>query len=835
MLTPKLPIRRAALAACLLSTTIHSAGAAVLEEVIVTAQMRSQNLQDVPVSVSSVGGEKLIAAGIDKLEDLQAYVPNLTMSETGIGTVIYVRGIGSGINQGFEQSVGMYVDGVYYGRAQLSRAPFLDLERVEVLRGPQNILHGKNSIAGALSINTRKPSEEFEASVAGVYEPEHGEEVIDLVLSAPLTEDISFRFASRLRRMDGYMENLTLNRNEPEREELSLRGSLQWELNDRWTANAKIETGQFDVTGRQVEIVNDQPAVSDLPFFDGRRYSEILDRTEFPPGGGVFPGPTIDIDEDSSVLNIEQDYKRSSNGDFSNNETQNLTLRFDYGGENGDWSFITSYLAYEFEELCDCDFTGARVFNLSLAEDYSQFSQELRWLSPTGGRFETIAGAYFQYNRLPFQDSIIVDSDVVPQLLNAADFVEGGARGDNDPRASSDPFEAAGIGDAGTAVQNLTSPRDFRGETSTFSVFSQVTWNVDDFWRVTVGARYTHERKTGSRVLDFADLEGNRRPIGEVDTVSAVTFGSERHDLSGERIENQISPLLNIQWDATENLMAYLTATRGFKSGGYDARSNASPSAEPTPANPDAAPGGANQQVLIGTFEYEEEQATSLELGAKMTLLEGAGELNIALFLTEYENLQVSIFDGTLGFNVGNAASAETMGLELDGRLALSETLMLTAALSLLDFEFKEFQNGQCYQGQTPDSPDGRNCIYDGKTNQYVADFAGNISLAWRSPISDSLMATATIDALFTDDFNPTQNLDPALEQDGHVKFNARLGLSAIDEKWDLALVGKNLTDEAVITYANDTPTSFSVYGSIGHYAFMERPRSIALQWRYRW
>ena len=197
MLTPKLPIRRAALAACLLSTTIHSAGAAVLEEVIVTAQMRSQNLQDVPVSVSSVGGEKLIAAGIDKLEDLQAYVPNLTMSETGIGTVIYVRGIGSGINQGFEQSVGMYVDGVYYGRAQLSRAPFLDLERVEVLRGPQNILHGKNSIAGALSINTRKPSEEFEASVAGVYEPEHGEEVIDLVLSAPLTEDISFRFASR--------------------------------------------------------------------------------------------------------------------------------------------------------------------------------------------------------------------------------------------------------------------------------------------------------------------------------------------------------------------------------------------------------------------------------------------------------------------------------------------------------------------------------------------------------------------------------------------------------------------------------------------------------------
>ena len=110
------------------------AQAVVLEEVIVTATLRAESLQDVPVSVNAVSGEKLIEAGIDKIEDLQAYVPNLTMSETGIGTNIYVRGIGSGINQGFEQSVGMYFDGVSYGRAQLSRAPFLDLARVEVLQ-----------------------------------------------------------------------------------------------------------------------------------------------------------------------------------------------------------------------------------------------------------------------------------------------------------------------------------------------------------------------------------------------------------------------------------------------------------------------------------------------------------------------------------------------------------------------------------------------------------------------------------------------------------------------------------------------------------------------------
>ncbi|WP_372865200.1 TonB-dependent receptor plug domain-containing protein, partial [Spongiibacter sp.] len=139
--------------------------APMLEEVVVTAQLREQSLQDVPVSVSAIGGEKMMEAGLSKIEDLQAYVPNFTMSESGIGTDIYIRGIGSGENQGFEQSVGMYVDGIAYGRAQLARAPFLDLSRVEVLRGPQNILLGKNSIAGAISIQTANPTEDAEGNV----------------------------------------------------------------------------------------------------------------------------------------------------------------------------------------------------------------------------------------------------------------------------------------------------------------------------------------------------------------------------------------------------------------------------------------------------------------------------------------------------------------------------------------------------------------------------------------------------------------------------------------------------------------------------------------------
>ena len=142
--------------------------AAVLEEVIVTAQQRAQSLQDVPVSVAALTAEKISDAGIVDLQGLSEMIPNFSINETGISTTVTIRGISSGINPGFEQSVGMYNDGVFYGRDQLARIPMIDMERVEVLRGPQGILFGKNSIAGAVSQITAKPTDEFEGSVTAL-------------------------------------------------------------------------------------------------------------------------------------------------------------------------------------------------------------------------------------------------------------------------------------------------------------------------------------------------------------------------------------------------------------------------------------------------------------------------------------------------------------------------------------------------------------------------------------------------------------------------------------------------------------------------------------------
>ena len=186
----------------------------MLEEVIVTAQKRAESLMDVPLSVSAVTGDKMLEAGIRNLGDLTAYVPNFQKSETSIGNYLAVRGISSGINKGFEQSVVQFIDDVALGRSPLARAPFLDLARVEVLRGPQNVLFGKNAIGGALSLVTNSPTDEFEGSAMLEYEPEYNTSEGNIVLSGGITDHLRGRLALRYLDEDGYFDNNLTSREE---------------------------------------------------------------------------------------------------------------------------------------------------------------------------------------------------------------------------------------------------------------------------------------------------------------------------------------------------------------------------------------------------------------------------------------------------------------------------------------------------------------------------------------------------------------------------------------------------------------------------------------------
>jgi outer membrane receptor protein involved in Fe transport len=790
------------------SQVIAQEGSRALEEIVVTAAYREQGLQDVPVSISAVTGDTISRAAIQKAEDIQFLVPNFTLTETGIGTNAFIRGAGSGINQAFEQSVGTYIDGVHFGRAQQWRSPFLDIERVEVLRGPQSILFGKNSVAGALNITTARPTDEFEGSFGASWEFEDDESIIEGMVSGPISERIRYRVAARQREMKGYMWNDTLKEEEPNREDWTVRGTLEFDVTDNLVATLKAEVGEFDVDGRHIEIVNELPAAGGP--FQGLQYNQIL---------------SLVFGADPSVNNVVRDDVRSSNGDFSYNESENFALTLDWALGDYELKSITAMSTFDYDEFCDCDFTGADVFGAALQESYDQFSQEFRLSSPIGERFDFIAGLYYQTSEHEYADQITVSPTSV--LINAINAQSPGS---------------------GFLVANTQASRLAAVDADVISAFAQLNFHLSDSFTLQVGARVTNDQRDGDRTL--AIVSGDFSPLPVAQTAAPLVYGnlfgitstnlnalsqSTIPQLSvpatallgalgslpveGSRDKTKTSPEIKFVWTVGNDNLLYVSAAEGFKSGSFDFRAN----------NRNFYPD------METSFEFEDEEATNIEFGGKFLLAEGAMELNFASFYTEYDNLQISIFDGVLGFNVGNAASAEIQGLEMDMRWAATDVLTVSGGLAFTDFEFTDFQNGQCYFGATPDvdlDGDGTPelCDYTGKSNQMVSDFQANVAFDIRVPVGRNLEFGALFDVFYTDDYDASATFDPGLVQDSYTMINARVSLGDQSGRWEIAALAKNLTDERVLSFGGDTPLAGSTFGAKSNYAFYGRGSTITLQ-----
>lgn len=757
-----------------------------LEEILVTAQKRVQSLRDVPISVNALSSEKIEDAGITSIERIADYIPSFNMTQTGIGTNIAIRGISSGVNQGFEQSAAQFVDGIHYGRAQLARAPFLDLERVEVLRGPQSIIFGKNSTAGAISITTAKPGNEHEAKLTLLYEPEHGEQDLRLVLSGPISDTVGGRLAILESSIDGFMENTTLKRDESGDKNRVVRATLQWKPTDAWDITLKMEDGSFDSDGRNIEVVkpieiadatgNKTPYAKALQFFTAGQY--LLDTTH--------------------------DWKRQSNGDHSYNDTENVTLTIEREIGEHTLTSVTGYNAYTYEELCDCDFTGASGFNILSDEDYSQVSQELRLTSPEDQTISYLGGLFFQSSSLDFHDTVGVPRDsfiatAFTPLLGAT---------------------------AANLLRDASTQRDFEQDTDLAAIFAQATWNFSDMSRLILGARYTAEQKDASRIQYHVSNTGVTLPQGAVtDPYNIIwsQFKIDPHSVKGDRDESAFTPLVTIQHDLNGTNMLYASFTTGFKSGGFDVRSNAAPNEL-----------GGIYPTIQGTWEFEEEQVRNYEVGGKFVLGDGSAELNAAIFRSEFDDMQTSQFDGSLSFNVTNAGEAVVQGLEVDGRWAIIDNLLVRGGAAYIDFEYTDFPTSQCYFGQ----PDNIGAVGDGVCDatglrrEFTPEVQGNVGADYTINFSNGLKLVNTLNVIYSDDYLTTPSLDPRFKQDAYTKLNARIALSGNDDQWEVALIGKNLTDESIVSYANGLPVASTVTRGTGsgYYAFYERPRSVAIQ-----
>jgi len=781
----------------LLAVSISAAAAvsnaALLEEIVVTAQQRAQSMQDVPVSVAAVTAEKIANAGIVDLQGLSELVPNFSINETGISTTITIRGISSGINPGFEQSVGIYNDGVFYGRDQLARIPMMDLERVEILRGPQGILFGKNSIAGAVSQITAKPTDEFEGSVTALYEADHGEQDLRVMLSGPVADNVSARLAVLSRELDGYVKNTVSGQDEQQEEEQVVRLSLQWDINEDVSADLKLSQSTFDVIGRNMEVYNSIGAPDHISVLNGLQ--------AYPVESGL-------------------NYSADNNGHFSFSEVNNATLNVSVDMGSFTLTSTSGFVDYKFDENCDCDFSGASVFNATRQEEYEQLSQEFRFTSELGNTFDYIGGLFFQSTELTYGDQIALPNDTLIATV-----------------LSGIPTAAALAPAAGGSSTN----RQFNQDGDIWAAFTQVTWNIKEDLRLTVGGRYTNETKDAERVqthLANAAFGGQMQSPVTVDPVSGAynalygIFSIEAYDaIKGELDDSSFSPVVTLQLDVSPDTMLYSTWTKGFKSGGFDARSNGHP--DPTVMN---ASNPLRGTPITGSWEFDREEATSIELGSKMSLADGAAEVNLAFYLTEYSDLQVSQFDGVLGFNVTNAGEATVKGLETDGRWAVSENITLTGSVAYLDFNYDHFPNSQCAFGQTPNSADFPGlCDASGERKEFTPELQANIGAAWQSSVGEGLLLDASVDLSYMDDYLYAANLDSRTVQKAYTLVNARLALSDSEGSWEVALIGRNLSDETVINFGGNTPLAGTLTGGQGnsYYAFVNRPMNVALQAKY--
>ena len=805
--------------ASLLATDL-AASNITLEEITVTAQKREESLQDVPISVNALDGAKLNESGIDRIEDMTAYVPNLSMNQTGISTQLYVRGIGNGNNQGFEQAVTQYIDGVSYARQQLTRAPFFDMARAEVLRGPQSILFGKSSIAGALNLSTAKPTDELEGRVSLSYGSWETTEV-EAALSGPLSDNLRGRVAVRSGESNGYMDNVVRDEDQMGREDLAVRAQLELDVTDNLTALLKVERDTFDTQGRAVEITRDNAKTSatSASGYIGGIVPMLLGSASSEDYGDVIDSLYAISGDGLKTTDARRNYKRYANADeYSENELNNVTFDINYLVGDYEISSTTAYVAYEFDELCDCDYMATDALNAIMAEEYDQVSQELRIASPLDQAFTWQAGVFYQQWDLALDEQLLFPAGGL--------FTEIGM---NTPLAP--------VADlAGTSIH-----RDYASESEMWAAFAQVTWHIGDNWRVTLGGRYTEEEKEGYRKLDvalqsggvdprdaggmFASPAGSYNTAWDIDTEQVSdddlgNFTNDGHNLNGKRDEESFTPMLNVQWDMNEDTMVYFSYTEGYKAGGYDARANNNKS-----------------------FEFDAEEADAFELGVKTTYLDGRGELNLALYHTIYNDLQVSQFDGSLGFNVGNIKETIVQGVELDGRFAATENLTIAYALSYLDHEYEDFENGNCYFGQVDTAAadansDGRDddgiCDWSGKRGQYTPEYRANVSFDYLVPaLVKDMDFRAVLNVNWKDEENIDQNIDPDFMQEAITLVDLRLSLST--ENWEFSLSSKNLLDEEYSSYSGNAPiTNGAFFGKQTNYQFVAPPRSFAASVAYQ-
>lgn len=760
-----------------------------LEEIVVTATKRESSLADVPISVGVVTGELIETFDIRDMSDVQNFVPGLQVQQTFGSWAVRIRGLGSGItNLAFDSSVPVYLDDVYCGRGKCMESAFLDMERLEVARGPQGALFGKSTIAGAISAVSARPTDEFETQLKVGAELEYGGYTSTGYISGPMTDRLRGRLAFRYDDLDGYTDNIFLDREDGDKKVKAARLGLEFDASELTTLYLKLEAGESNTDGRNNQLV----------------------------APGAMSASTTDPNQEYRSDDVRSVSTGDPREDFYDYEWSSATLIMDSALGEHSVKGVLGYWEYDNDWFLDVDGHPEAILNTGLADDYEQTTAELRVLSPIGQRFEYIAGVWYQDSELTTRQF----SPFYPLFWQAV----------------LPPFLQGLILPEATGMD-----RNFSRDSEAYSVYGQLTWNISPRLRAIADLRYTDEEQKGvgaSWPLLF--------PNGAYDPerVTRSSFGHETEYLFFQtREDDSIDPSLRLQYDVNNDMMVYAAYAEGSKAGGLKAndatlgnqllaRTAADPAfaqrylgmASVTAADLAA---GVELEQGNGVFDFEDEKAESWEIGLKTALLNGSASLAIAAFTTEFTNLQTSNYDGTQ-FIIGNAGSATVDGVEVEFTWQATDQLRLSSSLSWIDAAYDDFAGAQCVVNSAGD-PANADCDpatgtenQEGEPLERSPDMEINLNALWRSQLTETIRLKASASMYYSDEYfvQPTQA--EYSTQDSFFKWDARVALASNDERWEVGLTGRNLGDEMTIQHAYNIAGSQFRNLSIGRSLYLE-------------
>jgi iron complex outermembrane receptor protein len=728
-----------------------------LEEVLVTAEKRSQSIQDVPLSVAAIGGNDIRVGKVTGLNDIAMRVPGVAFNEFNVGEPrIYIRGIGnSSDSAASDQAVGVFLDEVYIGRTGGVGFDLFDLERIEILRGPQGTLYGKNTSGGAINIVTSRPSQDNEVRLsasAGNYEMTN----FQGLANGGLTDSISGKIVAQYQQRDGYGKNVITDG------QIATLGDLS---NSRYIGKSIGASGNGDrlddadkraVRGQLLFDLSDTMSLLVGGDYSKDKSNGTCRHLQNLDEAVAGLGPFWALGMSQKYMNDDRNCSTQFNVD-QEREISAAMARFEWDLGWSDFLSISAWRESDYNFVDDL--TGIPLLDLTapsppgvplppgswtppenvidgVDENASQYSQEFR-LTGSSGKLDWVSGAFYMEEDVDRKEEYYTQYNT---LLQGA-------------------FGLAGIGDVLFTQKN---------KTTSMALYAQVDWHVTEQWTLTYGGRYSYDKKKITQ--DAIDLLGGGVPTG-VPLILPEFPAPVKADDDWSDYTNKVS----VSFQPSDDMMLYATFSQGYKSGAFPSQANL-PSVAATPVDP--------------------ETVDNYELGMKSTWWDNRIQFNVTLYDMDYSDLQVFELNNRL-LLVLSSAQAESKGVDVDFNILLMDNLTLSTSYNYSDATYTDFT-----------SSGGAN--YDGNDMVYAPNSAFAIDVDYRYDLGSAGALDFNVTYNWKDDYYTSPSNADKTKQDNIGMLGASVAWSSNDESWLVSIWGKNLDDEQQLASLIVDPTQIT-------------------------